>query len=261
MDQEGEIILSCAPYWAHPNTNSGPNDIPWRDHWIQAIYYLPKEINLHKNEIFNLNSNHNEYLLWFKEKDMQVCKSSEPPACRESFFIVNSRTRIGQLNDHIRNKKYLRILEEIITKDSIVFGISDGSLLTLSCCQLKAKQVIILQENRFHRDVIQSYIDYNKLTNVKIIKSMDDLDCIEDITHIIGEPYFMKSILPWDNLYFGTLITKIQSQLNKNVIILPKCGKIYGIPVEFLNLHKIRAPLDYCEGFNMKKFDDMIDVS
>ncbi|MCP6117004.1 hypothetical protein NL387_27330, partial [Klebsiella pneumoniae] len=45
MDQEGKISLSCAPWWSHPDadiSSQTPQDtIPWRDHWMQAVYYLP----------------------------------------------------------------------------------------------------------------------------------------------------------------------------------------------------------------------------
>lgn len=274
MDPEGEIILSCAPYWAHPDINEliksntekkHPSElIPWRDHWMQAIYYLPKELKLNKNQNFNLLSNHNEYLLWFSANSNQNSNDqakivSDPPDCNESFYLINSRTRIGQLNDHVRNKKYLRLMEDSITKSSVVLSISDGSLIGLSSAQVGAKHVYLLQENRLQRDVMASYIETNQIKNVTIVNSIDDLSDIDSITHVIAEPYFVTSILPWDNLYFGTLLRKIHSQLRGDVVILPKLAKICAVPVEFSNLHKIRAPLGICEGFDMKVFDEMID--
>lgn len=30
MDYENEILLSCAPKWAHHD----PNNMQWRDHWM-----------------------------------------------------------------------------------------------------------------------------------------------------------------------------------------------------------------------------------
>lgn len=275
MDTKGEILLSCAPYWAHPDINElmksntskkNPSQlIPWRDHWMQAIYYLPKEMKLIKNQHFNLFSNHNEYLLWFNVDSNQDTKNEEvklvldPPDCNESFYLINSRTRIGQLNDHVRNKKYLRLMEDSITKNSIVLSISDGSLIGLSSAQLGAKHVFLLQENHLQRDVITSYIETNQIKNVTILNTVEDLSDIESVTHIIAEPYFVTSILPWDNLYFGTLLRKVFSKLRKDVVIVPKLAKIYAVPVEFSDLHKIRAPLDVCEGFDMKVFDEMID--
>lgn len=272
MDVEGEIILSCAPHWSHPdisnliktNTANKPswNLIPWRDHWMQAIYHLPKDLKLTKGQQFDLFCNHDEYLFWFDvdsagNKDIQTV--SDPPACSESFYLINSRTRIGQLNDHIRNKKYLAVLENTIDKNSIVLSISDGSLLGLAAAPLGARHVYLLQENQLHRDVMTSYVETNNLTNVTIINSLDDLENIETITHFFAEPYFMSSILPWDNLYYFNLLRRFRGKLNKDTVIIPQIAKIHAVPVLFTDLQKIRAPLGKCEGFDMKIFDEMID--
>lgn len=64
MDPDGEVVLSCAPIWAHPLTEN--NDVlPWRDHWMQAVYYLPKEVPVQKEEKLVLVSQHDEYSFWF----------------------------------------------------------------------------------------------------------------------------------------------------------------------------------------------------
>lgn len=51
MDINGEHILSCAPYWAHPKSKDKlTTDIPWRDHWMQAVYYFPQEVTVKKDQ-------------------------------------------------------------------------------------------------------------------------------------------------------------------------------------------------------------------
>ena len=69
------MLLSCAAYWAHPDTqgrpDSGPEDVPWRDHWMQAVYYLPREVRLRRRDEFNLVSSHDEYSLWFSVNDSE----------------------------------------------------------------------------------------------------------------------------------------------------------------------------------------------
>ncbi|CAD7003502.1 unnamed protein product [Ceratitis capitata] len=79
MEPNDELTLSCAPYWAHPEKES--NDvIPWRDHWMQAIYYIPKSLHVSgKGEKFVLNCNHDEYSLWFDvQKALNATESSVP---------------------------------------------------------------------------------------------------------------------------------------------------------------------------------------
>ena len=63
FDPKGELVLSCAPNWAksgdHPK-----DDMAWRDHWMQAIYY-PISSHSQLKERMYLVSNHDEYSYWF----------------------------------------------------------------------------------------------------------------------------------------------------------------------------------------------------
>lgn len=69
MDTEGAVTLSCAPFWAHPSneqkSNSKSTEIPWRDHWLQAIYHLPRELRVSQNDQLCLSCSHDEYSFWF----------------------------------------------------------------------------------------------------------------------------------------------------------------------------------------------------
>lgn len=68
-----QVLLSCAPVWEHPdvkkhndvNLDEQADLIPWRDHWMQAIYYLPLEIELSVNSEICLIGYHDEYSFWF----------------------------------------------------------------------------------------------------------------------------------------------------------------------------------------------------
>lgn len=42
------------------------NLIPWRDHWMQAVYYLPEEVPIAHGTEVNLVGYHDEYSFWFK---------------------------------------------------------------------------------------------------------------------------------------------------------------------------------------------------
>lgn len=39
--------------------------VQWRDHWLGAIYYLPKALQLDKGSKFRLRGAHDELSLWF----------------------------------------------------------------------------------------------------------------------------------------------------------------------------------------------------
>lgn len=108
---------------------------------------------------------------------------------------------------------------------------------------------------------MQKYVQHNKLKNVRIVESLGELIDLETITMVVGEPSFVSSILPFDNFYFGTLLEQIKSRLSVNVMITPRRAIMYALPVEFLDLHKIRSPLGICEGFDLSIFDRLIEVS
>jgi protein arginine N-methyltransferase 7 len=64
MDTDGEVTLSCAPIWARPLSENS-DVLPWRDHWMQALYYLPKEVPVQREEQLVLVGQHDEYSFWF----------------------------------------------------------------------------------------------------------------------------------------------------------------------------------------------------
>lgn len=283
MDQEAEIRISCAPHWAHedfhrlkierPSFQPEQNIIPWRDHWMQAIYYAPKPVQIGIGEQLQLKCNRDEFSLWFdlNRIDIQNDGSDDGasndcirPMCTCGFHMAFSRTRIGQMNQSSRLKKLQKIFDKVVDEQSTVLFISEGSLLGPMLATLKVKYVYILDSNKYSRRVLQKYIEFNRLNNVVLLESLDDSNVDIDwsaITHIIGEPYFCTSILPWDNFYFGEIASKAKSRCNDNVQILPQSANIRAVPVEFLDLHKIFAPFDICESFDLTIFDRVIEVN
>lgn len=73
---------------------------------------------------------------------------------------------------------------------------------------------------------------------------------------IIGEPYFQSSILPWDVLRWWFIVQKFQD-VEK---VIPVAVTLWALPIQFKHLHKIRAPLNYVNGFAMFDFDQLIQV-
>lgn len=55
--------------------------------------------------------------------------------------VTCSRTRLGMLNDVTRRSKYQRVLEQLITPQSVVLSLGDTSLLGLMAASLGAQQV------------------------------------------------------------------------------------------------------------------------
>jgi len=184
-------------------------------------------------------------------------QDSPRPVCTCCAHVAYSRTRIGQLNDTNRNQKYLQALQKKITPNSICLCLSDGCLLALAAAKMGAK-VYLLEENFLSRRTIEMFVQTNKLSEkIKIIESANDLLKInENFDFIFGEPYFISSIVPWENLRFWYLASKFPSNISR----MPIAATIKAIAVEFKDLQKIRAPLGVCEGFDLSSFDRLVQV-
>uniref|UniRef100_A0A182RJK8 Protein arginine N-methyltransferase n=1 Tax=Anopheles funestus TaxID=62324 RepID=A0A182RJK8_ANOFN len=276
MDSEGDVLLSCAPYWAHPDhailkqkqaehtikhrTPEG-NFIPWRDHWMQAVYFLPPTKKpLERGHQFVLQAYHDEYSLWFGIGD-QMSNPLSSPHCICGWHIAQSRSRIGQLNDSLRNKRYLNYFERVFSGDSVVLVLSEGSLLGLAAARMGVKQVLLYEPNAISRRCMEAFVEHNSVPNVRFLSSADALepDQATSVTHVFAEPHFPSAILPWDNLHYGDLLKNLRPMLPTTVTVIPSSGTLYALPVEFLDLHKINTPLGTCEGFDLSLMDRLIE--
>lgn len=120
-------------------------------------------------------------------------------------------------------------------------------------------KVYLLEENFLSRKTVETFVQANKLSEkVKIVESTSDLlKTGESFDFIFGEPYFISSIVPWENLRFWYLASKFPSSIPR----IPIKATIKAVAVEFKDLQKIRAPLGICEGFDLSSFDRLVQVS
>lgn len=49
--------------------------------------------------------------------------------------------------------------------------------------------------------------------------------------------------------------------MSPSAIILPQSMSVHAVALQFRDLHKIRAPVGCCEGFDITAFDKLIEVS
>ena len=273
MDHEEKVLLSCAPVWEHPiakdlmkngaSLTAASEKIPWRDHWMQAVYYLPEDLPIQKGNDVTLVGSHDEYSFYFHAvtdttSSTELITKISRPVCDCYLHLAYSRTRIGELNDKKRNDKYLQALKKKINPETICLCISDGSLLGLVAAKLGAKKVIVFEPNDLSRRALATFVASNSLeTRVSLVSNLDDLPIDEKPNLVIGDPYYVTSILPWHNLRFWCLATRYAPGIAR----IPSAAKIRAVPVHFKDLHKIRAPLGICEGFDLTTFDKLIEVS
>lgn len=261
MDIDNKIVLSCAPVWDHRDRIRG--EIPWRDHWMQAVYYFPKEIHVKREEEVYLISCHDEFSLWFNLKNDLMLSEVDclKPICECAVHMAFSRTRIGQMNDEKRIQKYIRLLQRHINSESVILILSHACYVGLSAATLRSKKVYILETDTILNRIMQDFIDYNQFKNVELLRTTQQLKELQEIDVVFSEPYFTTTILPWHNLSYSYLLQEVKPFLKEDVKIFPHRAVIKAIAVQFKDLHKISIPVKSCEGFTMQPFDALIEVS
>ncbi|VVD04916.1 unnamed protein product [Leptidea sinapis] len=265
MDTEG-IVLSCAPWWSHPDadlSSERPQDtIPWRDHWMQAVYYLPQELPVQKDKEVTLIACQDEYSLWFYVEDDEStkCQYFQRPICECGVHMALSRTHLSYLNDGRRSKKLLQQLKNDLVKDAVVLDVNGGSFMGLAAAKLGAKSVYILEDMPLNVGILENYIKENAIDNVKILSEPSE-EILAEITNVVCDPNFVSAILPWENLKVAYLLHRYRNHLRESVTIMPDACEFWAMPVQFDNLHKIRVPLNRCEGIDMTIFDKLVENS
>ncbi|NXF16902.1 ANM7 methyltransferase, partial [Rhodinocichla rosea] len=274
MDPSGMINCSMAPYWVKPTSA-----LQWRDHWMQCVYFLPREEPVLQGEKWYLTACRDEYSVWYnlqkaradeEEQKADVCVES--PVCRCRAHLLWNRPRFGELNDQSRTRQYIKSLRKVLKTDSVCLCISDGSLLPVLAHYLGAKQVqyFVLFFRSLHFSLAffsHVFFKANDLEDkIKIIEARPELlkpSHLEDkkISVLVGEPFFTTSLLPWHNLYFWYARTAVSSHLASNVTVLPQSASLHMMIVEFQDLWRIRSPCGICEGFDVRAMDDMIKDS
>ncbi|NWQ62795.1 ANM7 methyltransferase, partial [Neopipo cinnamomea] len=264
MDPSGTINCTMAPYWVNPTSA-----LQWRDHWMQCVYFLPKEQPVVRGEKVQLTACRDEYSVWYTLQTASAEEDEaavESPVCRCLAHLLWNRARFGELNDRDRTRRYIEALRTVLNTDSVCLCISDGSLLPVLAHYLGAKQVqyFILDFRFLHFSL---FFKANHLEDkIKIIEARPELlkpSHFEDkkISVLVGEPFFSTSLLPWHNLYFWYARTAVASHLSSSVTVLPQSAALHMMIVEFQDLWRIRSPCGICEGFDVRTMDDMIEDS
>lgn len=251
MDRsDGGNTLTMAPDWHDADSR-------WRDHWMQALYYPPKRVRVERGESVPVLAGHDEFSLWFAVDDGSGPLASRRPYCVCDFHARLSRTMIYRMNDLMEDGGLAAaIAQEVVRHPSEVVVIGEGSMLGLHpSVRGGAGRVTILESTPWMRKILHKYIKHHKLSNVQVVADMAELP---KPSLILGEPFFLSSVLPWDNLPFWYEVEKIRSLHGDNSIpVMPKRCSIRAIPMKFRDLHLTAGRVGTVNGFNLSKFDDL----
>ncbi|KAG7468482.1 hypothetical protein MATL_G00143210 [Megalops atlanticus] len=268
MDPDGTIVCSMAPSWTYQE----PKSYPWRDHWMQSVYFLPAEQRVTEGEELSLIVSHDDYSLWYNLHSHSQQGSSDElalhrPCCTCQAHLVWTRPRFGELNDTQRTESYTRALRSVVRPDGVCLGVSDGSLLPIFAHLLGAKKVFSLESSGMSKQVIEQVLEANSLRGGVQVLGMrpDQLTAAdlggEQVSVLVGEPYFSTSLLPWHSLFFWYCRTALAQLLRADATVLPQSATLWMAAVEFRDLWRIRAPCGSCEGFDVQPMDEMVQRS
>lgn len=267
MNSSGSISLSCAPHWAHPDTNllsgESPNEIvrrnclPWRDHWMQACFHIQDKA-LKKGRTYYLRTQHDELSWSFRvfHSPNGITNSFERSGCLCNYHY-NSKNTVLQLNDDTRRHALVELLKKCKKMKNVLF-IGDHSVLPLVAAKLGiAEKIFVYQERSLLFESLNSFIEVNGLA--PIVENFELLENLSSpITDLICDPNFETAVNPIANIAeFFKILRKLDL---KQVNIHPRQVTVYAIPVNFLHLHKIRWPLQStCEGFDHSILDAALE--
>uniref|UniRef100_A0A3P9N3X2 Protein arginine N-methyltransferase n=1 Tax=Poecilia reticulata TaxID=8081 RepID=A0A3P9N3X2_POERE len=249
MDPSGTIVCSMAPSWTYQHP---AGVFQWRDHWMQSVYFLPAERQVAEREELSLTVCHDDYSLWYSLQPHRSAATPPPrPCCTCQAHLVWTRPRFGELNDRRRTGSYVAALRSVLSEDSVCLSVSDGSLLPVFAHMLGAKKVLEANSKKGGVELLE--IRPEQLTS-------QDLRG-EQISILMGEPYFSTSLLPWHSLFFWYCRTALAGLLRPTATILPCSASLHVVAVEFQDLWRIRAPCGICEGFDVTPMDEMVQRS
>jgi len=256
-DPDEQVLLSCAPHWQHHQAK----DQAWRDHWMQAVYFPTKQINIQHGESVNLVSNHDQYSLWF---DVQSSKQSQEDLSDTSHphYLPFSRIRLQEVNNMEHNKIYTHVMSQTLRNAQNIVCLGDQSVLGLMAAKLSQAKVTIVQQNVQMTKLLKQMSKENGLTErLHFKENIEELENCDKFDGVISDVFFTGSVLPWHNLLYWYQINDLRKNklLTESAIILPGEMELWFVPVHYQHLYKIRAPLNKIEGFDMKHFDDLIE--
>uniref|UniRef100_A0A3Q4MAD1 Protein arginine N-methyltransferase 7 n=1 Tax=Neolamprologus brichardi TaxID=32507 RepID=A0A3Q4MAD1_NEOBR len=229
-----------------------------------SVYFLPVESQVTEGEELSLMVCHDDYSLWYSlQRGSQTEAPPSRPCCTCQAHLVWTRPRFGELNDRRRTESYVSALRSVLREDGVCLSVSDGSLLPVFAHMLGAKKV-----RRFHlTDTVHlslQVLEANSMKGrVELLEirpeqlTSNDVGG-EQISVLMGEPYFSTSLLPWHSLFFWYCRTALAGLLRPDASILPRSASLHMVAVEFQDLWRIRAPCGTCEGFDVTPMDEMV---
>ncbi|CAI2316705.1 unnamed protein product [Caenorhabditis sp. 36 PRJEB53466] len=242
MDGNGDTFIDMAPKWRNPHNYA------WRDHWMQAVYYLPEKKRVGKEAKFEIVCNHDEFSMWFS----QPGKDASRGYCTCGLHSMLSRQTIYHINEMFENREFRAEVEKL-SENLHVATVGEGSFIGLLAAKT-AKSVTIYEGNERFRAIFEKYIAYYAMKNVKIVEKTSAL-VPESPELVLAEPFYASAMNPWSHLRFLFDVEVLRMMHGDELRVEPHLGTLKALPEQFEDLHKIASDVGTVNGFDLSFFD------
>ena len=266
LDREVPTLdLSTAPKLIKTSHFDERHVQQWREHWVQGIYPV-KELDISAGKCYNLKGCHDEYTFWFEITEDVVDStgksaakdSYEPPSCSCGMHVGLNRNRIYILNDQYyahKVKKALSSIPDFPHKAILITGNFNLTLMKL-VSEMNPSEIICEETSSVCFRTLRKLIKSCNLTDkIRLVTSFNE-DINADV--VIGEPFYMSSLLPWHHAFMFLEVSRKLRQNQTDLITIPARGCIKCALIRTAHLHRLRAPVPSVRGVNLNAFNKLV---
>lgn len=296
MDYEGEIVLSCAPYWARGLPSE--EDVAWRDHWMQTIYHLPAFAfadtdleGFHHGEInakgsISIDAFHDSFSFWYDlpadQKDSTpIDAQSDRWSCTCGLHMGISRSRLYGINNETIYSTYWNAFKSQLEKPEfaeekalnfVYFG-DEGILPLLLASHSRISQVYVHCQDSQSQQFFRKFLAANEHVQdkVSLISSATFASFLSEkevpLNGIISELYFKNFGNLFPSMEYFELLREYQVELldhspSAKFLSLPRRATMKCTLVEFKEFWKSFSDVGTdVEGFDLSQYDQLISTA
>eukprot|EP00124_Ichthyophonus_hoferi_P003240 Ihof_evm2s270 gene=Ihof_evmTU2s270 len=258
--------LNTAPDWALGRIGQ------WRDHWMQAVCFMPEEVEVEEGTEVEVAAAHDDFSLWYTvyPSYYQGEVVTTKPDCICDAHLAWNHSRIGMLNDRRRMDIITSAIYSVVKPDSVCLSLGDGSLPAMMAAFIHGCQnVYTVEDTAFQRRLLSTLLSSgegrkDKEGRITVIgRTVEDLTAADldgkEIDVLMAEPYFLAAVLPWQHIYFWYARERLAPLLSPSVKILPGKAILRAAAIATKELWKSHDNIDHVCDLNLQAFQNLLD--
>lgn len=264
LHEKGNIVLSMKPKWMARMDE----EILWREHWMQAVYYLPNSFKVDVNDILSVTMFHDDFSIWFdvtKEIsaiDNVYCHHDfiDRPLCSCGLHLTCPREKFAMLNDKSMHRFFKKLVSHFEQyRDCTLTILGDMSILPLLFSKYGFRNLKYVECNPFSKYTIRELFECSDSVQKIDIVNLGSTD-LSTVTSelVMCEPYLASSLLPWQHLRLWQRLHEITTTNHNMNLSFPHKAVLKGCLVRFEHLSQIREPVRNIKTFDLRDYDNVV---